>query len=105
MKALRCAAALILLVVPAFAQAITIETFGPPPVQQPYNRINLNKADVHDLTHSFKGIGKKRAQAIVNYRVTHGQFRSIQELARVKGIGKRFVSVHLRQLQEVFTVD
>ncbi len=79
-----------------------------PPVklaQKSSAKINLNKADANTLYRSIKGIGKKRAQAIVKYRVLHGNFNSLDELAKVPGFGHRFVKNHLKQLQEVFTVN
>lgn len=68
-------------------------------------KINLNKADARTLTHSFKGIGEKRAQAIVRYREQHGHFRSLADLAGVRGLGKSFVIKNLPELQEVFETD
>ncbi len=52
-------------------------------------KVNLNTADVKQLT-SIKGIGLKRAQAILDYRKEHGKFASAAELAHVKGIGENF---------------
>lgn len=68
-------------------------------------KINLNKADTQELTHSFKGIGKKRAEAIVAYRKMHGNFKSLRELSAVKGIGKSFVYKNLYQMKKVFVVE
>ncbi|OGV26826.1 MAG: hypothetical protein A3F18_02590 [Legionellales bacterium RIFCSPHIGHO2_12_FULL_37_14] len=67
-------------------------------------KINLNLADVNLLTHAIKGIGAKRAQAIVAYRNEHHEFKSLDELAKVPGIGKHFVETHKANLEEVFTV-
>ena len=39
----------------------------------------------------LKGVGPKRADAIVAYRQQHGQFRSVDELALVKGIGRSVI--------------
>jgi competence protein ComEA len=50
--------------------------------------VNINKADVKTLT-TLKGIGIKKAQAIINYRQAHGDFKSLQDLAMVKGIGEK----------------
>lgn len=47
--------------------------------------IDLNTAAVEVLD-SLPGIGPAKAAAIVNYRAEHGGFRSVQELANVKGI-------------------
>lgn len=68
------------------------------------NKIDLNKADVSSLIGSFKGIGKKRAEAIIAYRDSHKGFKSIEELAEVKGIGQRFVTANREKLNEVFII-
>lgn len=49
--------------------------------------VNINTADTATLSRELKGIGVKRAQAIVDYRKAHGPFRSADELGLVKGIG------------------
>ena len=70
-----------------------------------HDKINLNKASVKDLTNSFRGIGEKRAAAIVAYREENGGFKKITELASVKGIGKNFVEKYLSQLQNVYFIE
>jgi competence protein ComEA len=49
--------------------------------------VNINTADAATLSRELKGVGAKRAQAIVDYRKAHGPFKSAEELALVKGIG------------------
>lgn len=66
--------------------------------------IDLNQANAAQLTNSVKGIGKKRAEAIIKYREEHGQFKSIEDLSNVRGIGKQFVTRNLKELQQVFRV-
>ncbi|RYD87334.1 MAG: helix-hairpin-helix domain-containing protein [Sphingomonadales bacterium] len=56
--------------------------------------ININTADAATLARDLKGIGLKRAQAIVDYRSKNGPFRSADELALVKGIGKRAIDAN-----------
>lgn len=68
-------------------------------------KIDLNKADIATLTGSFKGIGKKRAAAIIAYRESHQGFKTLEELGEVKGIGQRFIEVNLAKLKEVFIVS
>jgi competence protein ComEA len=53
--------------------------------------VNINTADEETLVAELKGIGIKRAKAILAYRNEHGPFKSIDDLAKVKGISKRIV--------------
>ena len=54
----------------------------------PASSININLADAKKLV-ELKGVGEKKAQAIVTYRQLHGQFKSVNDLAQVKGIGEK----------------
>jgi competence ComEA-like helix-hairpin-helix protein len=49
--------------------------------------IDLNKASKHDIV-ELPGIGDKLADRIVQYRKNHGPFKRIDDLRKVKGIGK-----------------
>lgn len=69
------------------------------------NKIDLNKADASSLIGSFKGIGKKRADAIIAYRDSHQGFKSIEELAEVKGIGQHFMAANREKLKEIFVIN
>lgn len=53
--------------------------------------ININHASVEQLS-ALKGVGVKRAQAIVEYREQHGNFGSLEELLNVKGIGEKVLA-------------
>lgn len=53
--------------------------------------VNINTADVKTLSKNIKGIGIKKAQAIVAYRNEHGGFNKVEELSKVKGIGAKIV--------------
>ena len=105
MKAIFIAVLLSLFAVSIPLQANT----SPPQVPQKQavttNKINLNNADLTLLTGSFKGIGKKRAEAIIAYRDVHQGFKSIEELAAVKGLGQRFVEVNRDKLNEVYVIN
>ena len=48
--------------------------------------INLNTASIQDLI-QLKGIGPKTAAAVLAYRTKHGNFKQLNELTKVKGIG------------------
>lgn len=51
-------------------------------------RIPLNNASAAELER-LPGIGPALAQRIIAYRETHGNFRALQDLGHVKGIGPK----------------
>lgn len=51
-------------------------------------KVNINTATLEELQ-TIKGIGKKKAEAILQYRKEHGPFRTKEDLLEVKGIGKK----------------
>jgi competence protein ComEA len=66
--------------------------------------VNINTADAATLSRELKGIGAKRAEAIVEYRRKFGPFKSAEELALVKGIGpaaiqknREFIRIDVKQ--------
>ncbi|HVP57833.1 MAG TPA: ComEA family DNA-binding protein [bacterium] len=52
-----------------------------------YRRIDLNSATLEELM-LLPGLGPKKAGAVLAWRKEHGRFESVDELAKVKGIGK-----------------
>lgn len=52
--------------------------------------VNINTAGVEELC-NLSGIGEVKARAIVEYREQNGKFASIDDLAKVKGIGPKTV--------------
>jgi competence protein ComEA len=61
--------------------------------------VNINSADAATLAQELKGIGAVKAQAIVDYRQKHGPFRSIDELAQVKGISQKLIDRNRAELR------
>lgn len=51
--------------------------------------VNINTANADQLSSSLKGVGLKKAQAIIAYRDQFGAFKSLDELTAVKGIGEK----------------
>lgn len=54
--------------------------------------VNVNKANAEEISSALTGIGQSKAQAIVDYRKAHGEFKSVDDLSQVKGIGEKTVS-------------
>ena len=52
-----------------------------------FAKININTATMQEL-YSLKGIGHKKAVAIMEYRKKH-PFKKIEDIMNVKGIGKK----------------
>jgi len=50
--------------------------------------ININTATVEQLV-ELKGVGEVIAQRIIDYRQEHNGFKSVDELAAVKGVGDK----------------
>ncbi len=48
--------------------------------------ININKAGLNDLT-KLPGIGPKTARKIIEYRKLNGNFTTLKDILKVKGIG------------------
>lgn len=62
--------------------------------------VNLNTADLGTLVNArIKGIGKKRAQAIITYRTQHGPFKSVDELKNIKGISEKVINANRDKLK------
>lgn len=60
--------------------------------------ININRANEAALI-SLNGIGSSKAQAIILYREMFGDFKSVDDLAKVKGIGAKTVEKNRSRLQ------
>lgn len=60
------------------------------PDEQEQGRVNLNTAELPELT-ALPGIGEAKAKAIIAYRAEHGPFGSIEALENVKGIGPKII--------------
>ena len=51
-------------------------------------KVNINTATVEELK-TLKGVGEKRAEAIIEYRKKNGSFKTKEDLMKVRGIGKK----------------
>src|SRR4051794_16401134 len=81
------------IVVPKRGAAAATAAAAPGDPAAPSGPISLSSASVAQLD-TLDGIGPTLAQRIVQYRDSHGGFRSVDELKQVEGIGeKRFASL------------
>ena len=55
------------------------------------DKVNINTADAAAIDAVLLNVGPAKAQAIVDYRKANGAFKSLEELAMVKGIGLKTV--------------
>lgn len=56
--------------------------------------VDVNSADAATISAELQGVGMVKAQAIVDYRDTHGPFKSVDDLVLVKGIASRTVEIN-----------
>jgi competence protein ComEA len=56
--------------------------------------VNINSANAEEIAESLKGVGLSKAEAIVSYRNENGEFKHVDELVNVKGIGIRTVDIN-----------
>jgi len=59
--------------------------------------VNINTADAQTLT-KLKGVGLKKAEAIVAFRKANGAFKTVDQLADVKGIGAKTVEANRKNI-------
>ena len=54
-------------------------------------KVNINTANAEQIATTMTGIGENKAKAIVEYRNSHGKFKSIEDLENVDGVGLKTV--------------
>ena len=54
-------------------------------------KVNINTANAEQIASGISGIGENKAKAIVEYRTSHGEFKSIDALQNVDGIGEKTI--------------
>jgi len=60
--------------------------------------VDINHANAETMAKHLKGVGIKKAEAIVLYRKKHGMFKKIDDLANVKGIGEATLSANRKNI-------
>lgn len=64
----------------------------------PQSMVNINTADVQELT-KLKGVGEKKAEAIVAWRKANGEFKTVEQLLEVKGIGEATLAANRENIR------
>ncbi len=60
--------------------------------------VNINQADAETLSRALNGIGPKKAEAIVQYRKDHGEFKTLKDLENVSGIGEKTIQLNEKDI-------
>ena len=55
------------------------------------DKVDINSADAAAIERALVNIGPSKAEAIVAHRTEHGPYKSLEQLASVKGIGLKTV--------------
>lgn len=63
-------------------------------------KLNINRISLQDLVQS-QCVTAKLARKIIEYRDSHGQFRDLEELKEIKGIGE----YRYEKLKELFFIE
>lgn len=63
-------------------------------------KININTAGIEELDR-LPGIGPVKAKSIIDFRKEHGNFKSIEEITNVKGIGDKT----FENIKNMITID
>ncbi|HSC05772.1 MAG TPA: helix-hairpin-helix domain-containing protein [Steroidobacteraceae bacterium] len=61
--------------------------------------VNVNSADAKTLAKELQGIGMAKAEAIVSYRQKNGPYKTADDLAKVKGLGKKLIEQNKANLK------
>lgn len=69
------------------------------PLSGEENKVSINQADAEELAGAMKGIGLKKAEAIVRYREENGPFTEIEQLQEVPGIGPALLERNRERLK------
>ena len=85
---------LIALPIVGFSEYSNAAQKKPAVVKTVVQAVSINSANAEVIAEALKGIGLKKAQAIVSWRKQHGKFTSIEQLLDIKGIGEKTLAAN-----------
>ena len=86
-------------VIPKIGENLQLNTSSNNKSSQNNNLVNINTADKTILI-SLPSIGEKTAEKIIQYRETNGNFKSIDDIKNINGIGEK----KFEQIKDLITV-
>ncbi|KGQ17740.1 ComEA-related DNA uptake protein [Lysobacter dokdonensis DS-58] len=63
------------------------------------DKVDINSADAKTIDRVLLNIGPSKAEAIVAHREANGPYKSLEQLAKVKGIGLKTVEKNRDRIQ------
>ncbi|MDG4812232.1 helix-hairpin-helix domain-containing protein [Hydrogenovibrio sp. 3SP14C1] len=60
--------------------------------------VNVNNASAEEMAASLSGVGQVKAEAIVTYRKAHVDFKTVESLGQVKGIGAKTIAKNKKDI-------
>lgn len=94
-----CVLGLICVAVPVNAEQSSVVENNVAEKMVASGNVNINTATAELLALELKGVGIKRAQAIVDYRSEYGPFQSAEQLQDIKGIGDVLVKQNFDKIR------
>ncbi|MFT6387248.1 MAG: competence protein ComEA [Cellvibrionaceae bacterium] len=80
------------------SQASAVQPFPLAALAQKVAVVNINSASAEAIADAMKGVGFKKAQAIVGWRKKNGRFTSLDQLLEIKGIGEKTLAANKKRI-------
>lgn len=78
----------------AFAESLSVAALA-----QKVEAISINSANAEEIAEAMRGVGIKKAQAIIEWRTQNGNFTSLEQLLEVKGIGEKTLEANKQRIK------
>lgn len=66
-----------------------------------WSEVDVNTATAEELIKELHNVGASKAAAIIKYREDNGDFKSVDDLEKVRGIGRAIIEIN----RDILTVD